>query len=314
MGRSVDSIEISTDKGMKIRISKTPQQRGAMVTPRRCRCRRSSPRPSRTADLHRRKGYPSRPKRGVRQGGSTQGEAAGGEVADGRHLLPLAGTRGRRTSSEGTRVEKGQILCIIEAMKIMNEIESEYSGVVREVLVAGRASGGVRAGPLPRRPEWLTRRRRSPRAAAPTHAAAQVDIPVPATPASFNFKAVLQRDDPAECVGRAPQGRSAPVLRVNGDLMTLELPPLKPEDLKSLAEQIMTPKQVKEFAEAKEADFAIGVPGIGRFRVNVYQQRGTIAYAMRAVPYQVRTAPSSICRRSSRTSRFVRADSCSSRV
>jgi acetyl-CoA carboxylase biotin carboxyl carrier protein len=35
----------------------------------------------------------------------------------------------------GDRVSKGQILCIIEAMKIMNEIESEYSGVVREVLV-----------------------------------------------------------------------------------------------------------------------------------------------------------------------------------
>ncbi len=51
----------------------------------------------------------------------------------------------------------------------------------------------------------------------------------------------------------------------------------------------MTPKQVKEFAENKEADFAIGVPGIGRFRVNVYQQRGTIAYALRAVPYQVKT-------------------------
>ena len=118
---------------------------------------------------------------------------------------------------------------------------------------------------------------------------AQVDIPVPATPASFNFKAVLQRmiqqnaSDVHLKVGRPP------VLRVNGDLTTLELPPLKPEDLKALAEQIMTPKQVKEFAEAKEADFAIGVPGIGRFRVNVYQQRGTIAYAMRAVPYQVKT-------------------------
>jgi len=36
--------------------------------------------------------------------------------------------------SVGDRVAKGQILCIIEAMKIMNEIESEYSGVVREVL------------------------------------------------------------------------------------------------------------------------------------------------------------------------------------
>ncbi|HEX5409785.1 MAG TPA: type IV pilus twitching motility protein PilT [Gemmatimonadaceae bacterium] len=112
--------------------------------------------------------------------------------------------------------------------------------------------------------------------------------PSPAA-ASFNFKAVLQRliqDGASDLhlkVGRPP------VLRVHGDLLTLDMPPLRPEDLKALAEQIMTPKQVKEFAEHKEADFAIGVPGIGRFRVNVYQQRGTIAYAMRSVPYQVRT-------------------------
>jgi twitching motility protein PilT len=59
--------------------------------------------------------------------------------------------------------------------------------------------------------------------------------------------------------------------------------------LKSLAEQVMSPRQVKEFAENKEADFAIGVPGIGRFRVNVYQQRGTIAYALRSIPYQTST-------------------------
>ena len=36
--------------------------------------------------------------------------------------------------SVGDRVQKGQIVCILEAMKIMNEIESEYSGVVKEVL------------------------------------------------------------------------------------------------------------------------------------------------------------------------------------
>jgi twitching motility protein PilT len=64
---------------------------------------------------------------------------------------------------------------------------------------------------------------------------------------------------------------------------------MRPEDLKSLAEQVMSPRQVKEFAENKEADFAIGVPGIGRFRVNVYQQRGTIAYALRSIPYQTST-------------------------
>ncbi|HWJ24581.1 MAG TPA: type IV pilus twitching motility protein PilT [Gemmatimonadaceae bacterium] len=105
----------------------------------------------------------------------------------------------------------------------------------------------------------------------------------------FNFKGVLQQlvqqngSDLHLKVGRPP------TLRVQGDLVPLQLPALKPEDLKSLAEQVMSPKQVKEFAEHKEADFAIGVPGIGRFRVNVYQQRGTIAYALRAIPYQAKT-------------------------
>ena len=132
--------------------------------------------------------------------------------------------------------------------------------------------------------------RSSPKTPAPPKVIpSQVDVPPPATPAAFNFKAVLQRmiqqnaSDLHLKVGRPP------VLRVNGDLSSLDLPPLRPEDLKALAEQIMTPRQVKEFAENKEADFAIGVPGIGRFRVNVYQQRGTIAYALRAVPYQVKT-------------------------
>jgi twitching motility protein PilT len=105
----------------------------------------------------------------------------------------------------------------------------------------------------------------------------------------FNFKEILQemiRQNASDLhlkVGRAP------TLRVNGDLSPLNLPPLRPEDLKSLAEQVMTPKLVKEFAENKESDFAIGVPGIGRFRVNVYQQRGTIAYALRAIAYQAQT-------------------------
>jgi len=80
-----------------------------------------------------------------------------------------------------------------------------------------------------------------------------------------------------------------PTIRVDGELLPLELPALRPEDLKSLAEQLMTPRQVKQFADEKECDFAIGVPGIGRFRVNVYQQRGSLCYAMRAIPYQART-------------------------
>ena len=108
---------------------------------------------------------------------------------------------------------------------------------------------------------------------------------------TFNFKntiaQMVQRNasDLLLKVGRPP------TVRVNGELLGLEMPPLKPEDLKALAEQVMTPRQVKEFAEKKEADFAIGVPGVGRFRTNIYQQRGTLAFAFRAIPYEVKTDP-----------------------
>jgi twitching motility protein PilT len=110
----------------------------------------------------------------------------------------------------------------------------------------------------------------------------------PGQPA-FNFKQAISQmvqrngSDLLLKVGRPP------TIRVNGDLAPLAMQPLKPEDLKLLAEQIMTPRQVKEFSEKKEADFAIGVPGVGRFRTNIYQQRGTLAFAFRAIPYEVKT-------------------------
>jgi twitching motility protein PilT len=109
-----------------------------------------------------------------------------------------------------------------------------------------------------------------------------------ADPKPFNFKQAItemvQRNgsDLHLKVGRPP------TIRVAGDLEPLDQAALKPEDLKALAEQIMTPRQVKEFAEHKEADFAIGVPGIGRFRTNVYQQRGTLAFVFRAIPYEIK--------------------------
>ena len=106
----------------------------------------------------------------------------------------------------------------------------------------------------------------------------------------LDFKAVLQKlvqlnaSDLHLKVGRPP------TVRLNGDLTPLDgFAALKPEDLKGLAEQLMNPKQVKQYTEDKECDFAIGVPGIGRFRVNLYQQRGSLCFAMRAIPYQVRT-------------------------
>src|SRR5712691_6939085 len=107
--------------------------------------------------------------------------------------------------------------------------------------------------------------------------------------AAFNFKqAITQMVQRNGSDLLLKVGRPA-TIRVNGELIALDTAPLKPEELKSLAEQIMTPRQVKEFAEHKEADFAIGVPGVGRFRTNVYQQRGTVAFAFRSIPYEVKT-------------------------
>ncbi|MGQ0537649.1 MAG: type IV pilus twitching motility protein PilT [Gemmatimonadaceae bacterium] len=107
--------------------------------------------------------------------------------------------------------------------------------------------------------------------------------------APFNFKSILQQmvqlnaSDLHLKVGRPP------TLRINGDLSPLPLPALRPEDVSTLAKELMTPKQVKEFTEFRESDFATGVPGIGRFRVNAYQQRGTIAFAVRTIPHQAKS-------------------------
>ena len=106
---------------------------------------------------------------------------------------------------------------------------------------------------------------------------------------TFDYKSILQHmiqqgaSDVHLKVGRPPS------LRIDGQMVSLEMAPLTQEDLRSLAEQIMAPKNIKEFSEQKESDFALSVPGIGRFRVNAYQQRGTIAYAMRTVPFQAKT-------------------------
>ncbi|MGH7603134.1 MAG: type IV pilus twitching motility protein PilT [Gemmatimonadaceae bacterium] len=127
-------------------------------------------------------------------------------------------------------------------------------------------------------------------AAGPKTAPASAPLAPPHRAAgTFDYKAILQHmihqnaSDLHLKVGRPP------TLRVDGQMVTLEMPPLTQEDLRSLAEQVMAPKNIKEFSEQKESDFALAVPGVGRFRVNAYQQRGTIAYAMRTVPFQAKT-------------------------
>ena len=107
--------------------------------------------------------------------------------------------------------------------------------------------------------------------------------------APFNLKGILQQMVQVSASDLHLKVGRPPTLRINGDLSPLPLPALRPEDMSILAKELMSPKQVKEFAEYREADFATGIPGIGRFRVNAYQQRGTIAFAVRTVPHQAKS-------------------------
>ena len=132
-GSSVDSVEISSDKGMKLRISKSPQQRGTvqMTAPMQIPAMIAAPAPGRMTPA---------------DGTPTFGEGDNGPKAEApkTKLLevtsPMVGTfygapepGAKPYVSVGSRITKGQILCIIEAMKIMNEIESEFTGVIKEV-------------------------------------------------------------------------------------------------------------------------------------------------------------------------------------
>ncbi|HEX7290127.1 MAG TPA: PilT/PilU family type 4a pilus ATPase [Conexibacter sp.] len=82
-----------------------------------------------------------------------------------------------------------------------------------------------------------------------------------------------------------------PLMRVNGDLGPIpDEPPLRREDTERVLDQILpTDEHRTEFASDGEVDFAHGVSGLGRFRVNAFRQRGTISLVMRSIPTKIKT-------------------------
>jgi len=80
---------------------------------------------------------------------------------------------------------------------------------------------------------------------------------------------------------------SPPMIRVDGELSELEEPVCSPEDTKDYAASLMSEKQIRRFSETNEIDFAYSAPSVGRYRINVYRQRGTISIALRQVVTRV---------------------------
>jgi len=82
----------------------------------------------------------------------------------------------------------------------------------------------------------------------------------------------------------------SPVVRIDGNLIKLnEYPKLLPEDTEKLALTLMNDGQKKFFQKKNEIDFSYSISGLGRFRVNIYKQRGSFALAIRTVPLELPT-------------------------
>jgi twitching motility protein PilT len=76
---------------------------------------------------------------------------------------------------------------------------------------------------------------------------------------------------------------SPPRMRVDGRLVVLDGPSLTPEAAEALLRELIRPDLYDEFQRTNEADFAYSRPGVGRFRVNAFRQRGSVGMVLRRV-------------------------------
>ena len=81
---------------------------------------------------------------------------------------------------------------------------------------------------------------------------------------------------------------SPPQVRVDGHLRRLAQPELTPDVLKGLAYSVLTDMQKKKFEETWELDLAFGLRGVGRFRCNVFNQKGAVGAVFRLIPEKIR--------------------------
>ncbi|HUG37083.1 MAG TPA: type IV pilus twitching motility protein PilT [Candidatus Limnocylindrales bacterium] len=81
-----------------------------------------------------------------------------------------------------------------------------------------------------------------------------------------------------------------PMFRVDGALVPLKNGErILPDEVQKTAISIMNPVQKERFEQNRECDLAYGIPGLGRFRVNVFQQRGTVGIVFRVIPFGVKS-------------------------
>jgi twitching motility protein PilT len=83
---------------------------------------------------------------------------------------------------------------------------------------------------------------------------------------------------------------SYPMMRVNGTLVVAsEEKRLDRNDTEAMAQGIMSPDHVEKFKKNQDVDLAYSIDGLGRFRVNIFQQRGTVGVVLRVIPTRIKS-------------------------
>lgn len=80
-----------------------------------------------------------------------------------------------------------------------------------------------------------------------------------------------------------------PVMRIHGDLRRADYPPMSPSETKTLLESILNEERKAKLQKFKELDLSYYVPGLSRFRVNMFWQRHNMGAVFRVIPFKIRT-------------------------
>ncbi len=106
----------------------------------------------------------------------------------------------------------------------------------------------------------------------------------------MNIDEILRKGVELKCSDIHLKVGSNPYIRTDGELEALkEMPRVSPEDMLSMVFSMMTNRQKQKFKETAELDMAYGVAGLGRFRVNIFQQRGNVGMVLRVIPTKIKT-------------------------
>jgi len=107
----------------------------------------------------------------------------------------------------------------------------------------------------------------------------------------FDLQAALRRVIETEGSDLHLKVPSRPLIRTHGILEAIpDSDPLSPDDTEAVFKEMLTePLKLEEFSKENEVDFSYAVPGLARFRVNAFKQRGVISLVCRAIPHTIRT-------------------------